>query len=252
MTGPSADLHSGQHGGAVANPIQGLAALISQLKDDRSRIQIPGFYDAVTPIGASLQALLDALPDNDAVYADSVGVSELYGEQGYGANAQKWFRPTLDCNGITGGYTGEGAKTIIPATASAKLSMRLVDGQDPDEIFASLTQYCQAHCPKGLNVKIKRHAGSKAYMADPDAPVIQMGKRALEAAFEYPAKLVGEGGSIPIVSELSSQLNAAVVLMGFNLPDDQIHAPNERFLVDHYYKGILATSLLMTALGGPK
>eukprot|EP01047_Picozoa_sp_COSAG01_P002576 COSAG01_NODE_69_length_28801_cov_10.460038_2_plen_452_part_00 len=236
------DLHSGQHGGAVHNPIHVLSRLLTQLKDNQGRILVPGFYDDVLPIQGPQQAALDQLSFDEAAYLQSLGTDTGFGERGFTNLAQRWYRPTLDCNGVWGGYTGEGSKTVLPAEASMKLSLRLVANQDPVKLAQVFDSYVQACCPAGVRFDVDTHAAGPAYVCVLDSLAMKAASQAVLHAFGKKPLLTGEGGSIPIVPMMAELLDADVVLMGFNLPDDAIHAPNERFLLAHFYKGIAAAA----------
>lgn len=242
VTGANSDLHSGQNGGAVPNPINALATIISKLKDDQGHVTIPGFYKDVLPISETLHQELLTLPHSDEAYAKGLGLSTLTGEPAFTSLERRWLRPTFDCNGIIGGYTGEGAKTVIPSQASAKLSMRLVANQNPQKIEAAFLAYLPSITPKGVTVEVKHHSLADPARVNPQDPAVQAGLRALEKAFGVKARLQGEGGTIPVVSEFEKQLGLPTVLMGFNLIDDCIHAPNERFSLANFQRGILASA----------
>lgn len=241
VKGPVRDLHSGQHGGVVKNPIHACAELLSKLKDDSDNVTIPGFYDDVRHLTDEERRLVANLPINDDAYKTSLNISDLVGDSRFSSNERKWFRPTLDCNGIYGGYTGEGAKTVIPSSASMKISMRLVSNQNPQKIKESFVTFCHEHCPKGVTLEIHDHSSAPAFMCDPTSAGVQAGLRALEETFHASPSLQGEGGSIPIISEIQHYITKDVVLMGLNFPDDQIHSPNERFYLENFKKGIEAS-----------
>lgn len=241
VTGPVRDLHSGQHGGVVMNPIQACAMVLASLKDENDNVTIPGFYDDVKTLTPHEKELVGLLPIDDEAYKQALNINDLVGDINFSSNERKWFRPTLDCNGIYGGYTGEGAKTVIPSKASMKISMRLVPNQDPMKIKELFVNFCQAHCPKGITLEINEHSSAPAFSCDTQSDGIKAGLRALEETFEAKASLQGEGGSIPIVSEIQKHITPDVVLMGLNFPDDQIHSPNERFYLENFRKGIEAS-----------
>ena len=241
VRGPNHDLHSGQLGGVVQNPIQTLSNLISMLKTKENRVSIPGFYDTVLPLSTNQASELDALAYSDASLKKELGVAELAKEKPFDTPSCLWFRPTLDCNGIEGGYIGEGAKTIIPSLAKAKISMRLVADQDPKKIFRAFKKMLIENTPKSCYIQIKALSLGSPYQIDRENPMLQTACKAIHAAFgKYPI-LQGEGGSIPITTVFKNNLNLDTILMGFNLPTDRIHSPNERFSLDHFYKGIHAS-----------
>ena len=242
VTGPKQDLHSGQHGGAVANPVQALAKIITDLKDDQGRVTIPGFYDDVVELSTELKSQLSELPFDETEYKQQLGVSELPGEKGYSVLERRWNRPTLDCNGFIGGYTGEGAKTIIPAKASAKVSMRLVANQDPQKITQYFEDYLKTLTPKGVEVSIKEFNSGSAAMMDITQLPFKAASDAVETVFNKKPVFHGEGGSIPIIAEFEKELGLQSILLGFNLPDDGIHGPNERFSLENYQNGILTVA----------
>ncbi|MEK9656837.1 MAG: dipeptidase [bacterium] len=245
----SGDLHSGQHGGAVHNPIDVLAHLLTQLKDKKGRIQIPGFYEDVLAISEAQKEALSSLDFCQDTYYQSLGAGKGFGEEGYNCLERRWYRPTLDCNGIWGGYTGEGSKTVLPAEASMKLSLRLVANQDPQRIKEALDRFVIACCPPHVSLSIQTEADGHAYHCNLDSKAMSAASVAIEKSFGKRPLLTGEGGSIPIVPMMATLLQADVVLMGFNLPDDAIHAPNERFLLDHFYKGINAAVVFYKDFG---
>jgi acetylornithine deacetylase/succinyl-diaminopimelate desuccinylase-like protein len=245
LRGCASDLHSGQHGGAVPNPIQALSQIISKLKDAKERVTVPGFYDSVLAIDPAMKRSMKRLPFDEKEYLKQVGAPELVGEKGYSALERRWLRPTLECNGIIGGYTGEGAKTVIPAVAKAKISMRLVANQDPAKIFEAFKAHVRSLSPKNVTVEILNHSLAFPARVRSDHPAVQAGLRALRKGFGKEPVFQGEGGTIPIVAEFERVLGLQTVLMGFNLPDDGIHAPNERFKLDNFYGGILAAGYFL-------
>lgn len=234
------DLHSGQQGGALLNPIHALAKMITQLKNDEGKIQIPGFYDDVLEMPAHLREQIAKLPFDEQAYQEELGATDLVGEKGYSTLERRWFRPTLDCNGIVGGYIQEGAKTVIPAKASAKFSMRLVPNQDPKKIEAMAKDYLKSIKPKGVTLTFIDHHGGHAYRVNPDHPVVDKAKAALKIAYGKDAVFQAEGGSIPVLPSMQAALGIDFILMGFNHSNDNIHAPNERFSLECFEKGIIA------------
>lgn len=247
-TGANSDLHSGQHGGPAPNPINALCTIVSQLKNETGKVQIPHFYDAVRPIPKTVHDDILTLNFDDTHYKKLLGVSNLIGEPEFTSLEKRWFRPTLDCNGIIGGYTGEGSKTIIPSVARVKLSMRLVADQDPKTIFQLAKAYIQSICPLGISLEFIEHSGGKPVQTDTAHPAFQAGIRAIQSVYEKPPICQGEGGSIPIISNLQDILKAPSVMIGLNLPDDKIHAPNERFSLENYFNGIRVSIAFLTEL----
>jgi acetylornithine deacetylase/succinyl-diaminopimelate desuccinylase-like protein len=252
LKGPAVDLHSGIYGGVVRNPANALCRIISNLHDDQGRITIAGFYDDVVSFGDDVRRELSALGHKDDMIKKESGVKEVYGESGYSSLERMWIRPTCDVNGIWSGYTGKGAKTVIPSIASAKVSMRLVPNQDPDKITAAFTRYIKAACPKEADVDVKLLGAAKPVLLPRDSTLIRAGKTALEKGFDLQAVFTGDGGSIPIVGTFQEALKAPVLLLGFGLLADNIHSPNERFKVDHYFRGIRTSALLLAEVGGLK
>ena len=241
------DLHSGQHGGAVPNAIECLAVLVSQLKNQTGVIQIPHFYEHVMPISSDLKHSISLLsPD---AYLHTSGAIGLHGEAGFDCHEQRWFRPTLEINGIWGGYTHAGEKTVIPATAHAKISMRLVGHQDPHEIYRHFYTYLQSLVPTYAELTCDLMSVAAPFFQDPSSRFVQAGLHALTKAFDIKASLQGDGGSIPVIPVLRDALNVPIVLMGFNQLDDCIHAPNERFRLLDYKRGILASAGFMQEVG---
>ncbi len=238
VRGPKRDLHSGSFGGAVDNPANVLSWMIAQLKDRYGRITIPGFYDNVRPLTAQEREAFAAIPFDPQQFADSIGVPALYGETGYSPLAWLWARPTLDVNGLWSGFQGKGAKTIIPATAGAKISMRLVPDQTAEEITEKAKQHLQHLAPPTVQVDITALYGGDPVLINPDSKPIQVALQALEQVYQAPAYLIREGGSIPIVGMLQTQLHATPVLMGFALPTENAHSPNEHFHLDNFYRGM--------------
>ncbi len=238
--GPGQDLHSGVFGGVVHNPAQALCELIAGMHDTDGRITLPGFYDSVRELPAEERQELARLPINDDYYLQQTGATALYGEKGYTPVERVGARPTLDVNGLLSGFTGEGSKTVIPAWAMAKISMRLVPDQDPKEVKTQLEQYLAEHCPDGIRWELKSMAGGKASMSDPHHPGAQALARALETVWGIRPVFKREGGSIPVVGDMQEILGVDSVLTGFGLPDDNIHSPNEKLHLPTWNKGIEA------------
>jgi acetylornithine deacetylase/succinyl-diaminopimelate desuccinylase-like protein len=239
VRGAKSDLHSGMYGGAAPNPFVALAQMISKLKDENGHILIPGFYDGIIPPSAEELAAWKSLPFDEEHYRRTeVGSRELVGEAGYSVLERTWARPTLDVHGIPGGFTGAGAKTVIPAKAVAKVSMRLVPGMTPAKAFAQYKSYVEKIAPRGVDVDVRLiHAGD-ACLVRVDNPYIQAATRALKEVWDKETVFIRSGGSIPIVGDFDRHLGVPSVMMGFGLPDDNIHAPNEKFHLKNFELGI--------------
>ncbi len=249
VEGPSQDLHSGSFGGAVLNPVNALARILAQLQDASGKVLVPGFYDRVRKLGPRERASTKRLPFRRAEWLASAGDPPSdWGERGFHVLERIWARPTLDVNGIWGGYQGEGAKTIIPARAGAKVSMRLVPDQTPDEILRKFGAYVKRIAPREVKVSVRSLHGGEAFLAPTDAPAFKATERALERAFGRKPVLVREGGSIPFTATIQAALGCPVILMGFGLPDENSHAPNERLELENYEKGILSAIYLYEEL----
>ncbi len=238
VTGPNRDLHSGLYGGAVANPINVLTKMIASLHDENKHITIPGFYDKVIELSKEERAKMAEAPFNLAAYKKSIGIGAVEGEAGYTTNERNSIRPTLDVNGIWGGYQGEGAKTVIPSKAHAKISMRLVPDQDWEEIAALLKNHLQNIAPKSVTVEVKVLHGGESYVTPVDGIEFQAASQAMQATFGKTPVPQRSGGSIPIVALFERELKSKTVLMGFGLDSDAIHSPNEHFGVWNFLKGI--------------
>jgi len=249
VQGPAVDLHSGAYGGAVVNPANALATIIAGLRDDRGRVTIPGFYDQVRGLSEAEKESLTRLPFNEEGLREEVGATELAGEEGYGSLERIWARPTLDVNGLLSGYTGEGAKTVLPARAMAKVSMRLVPDQDYREIEQLFTAHVQSLAPPGVTVEVEALHGGQPWKAEPEGPLFGAAERALEQAFGRAPVYIREGGSIPIVQAFQTTFAAPVVLIGFGLPGENAHAPNEWLSLDNFHRGALSIALLYAELG---
>lgn len=238
VTGPNRDLHSGLYGGAVANPINILSKMIAALHDENNHITIPGFYDKVVEASREERKEMGKAPFDENEYKKALDIRQVYGEHGYTTNERNSIRPTLDVNGIWGGYTGEGAKTVIPSQAFAKISMRLVPNQDWKEITQLFTEYFEKLAPEAVRVKVTPHHGGQAYVTPIDHIGYQAASKAYQATFgKVPIPQRG-GGSIPIVSLFEKELGSKTILMGFGLDSDAIHSPNEHFGIANYLKGI--------------
>ena len=238
VTGPNRDLHSGLYGGAVANPINVLAKMIAQLHDDQNRITIPGFYDKVEELSKKEREEMGKAPFDLEDYKSALDLSDVQGEEGYTTAERQSIRPTLDVNGIWGGYTGEGAKTVIASKAHAKISMRLVPHQNWEEISALFAQHFKAIAPKGVRVEVNAHHGGTPYVTPIDHTGYQAAHKAYHDTFGVEPFPQRGGGSIPIVALFEEVLNVKSVLMGFGLDSDAIHSPNEHFGLFNFYKGI--------------
>jgi acetylornithine deacetylase/succinyl-diaminopimelate desuccinylase-like protein len=249
LRGTSTDLHSGSFGGAVANPAFVLAQVLSQMKDRGGHVKIPGFYDDVRELTEREREEFKRLPFNEKQYRKSLGAPKLHGETGYSTLERTWARPTFEVNGLLSGFTGEGAKTVIPATAMAKISMRLVPNQDPDKIAALFEAYVKKVAPKSVELKVTRMHGGKPWMTDLDNAYIQAAARAIELGFNRSPVYTREGGSIPVVATFQSELGAPTVLFGFGTPDENAHAPNEKLDLDNFFGGIVASAYLYEEIG---
>jgi len=238
VTGPNRDLHSGLYGGAVANPINILAKMIASLHDENNHITIPGFYDKVEELSKEERAEMAKAPFSIEAYKKALNIEDVYGEKGYTTNERNSIRPTLDVNGIWGGYTGEGAKTVIASKAYAKISMRLVPNQDWKEITKLFKTHFEGLAPAGATVKVTPHHGGQGYVTPIDNIGYQAASMAYEQSFGKKPIPQRSGGSIPIVALFEQELKSKTILMGFGLDSDAIHSPNEHFGVFNYYKGI--------------
>ncbi len=238
VTGPNSDLHSGSFGGSVHNPIQALSEMIASLHDKNGRITVKGFYDDVRSLSKAERAAYKKLPWNDKKYAKQLGVRELYGEKRFTTLERLWARPTLECNGIWGGYIGEGAKTVLPSKAFAKISMRLVPDQSSARISRLFEQHFKKIAPKTVQVSVKALHGGEPAITPIDSPGVQAAVVALEKGFGKKPLYQREGGSIPIVVQFKEILGLDTVLLGFGLPDENAHAPNEFINLDNFFGGM--------------
>ena len=238
VTGPNRDLHSGVYGGAVANPITILAKMIASCHDENNHITIPGFYDDVVEATADERKLMAAAPFDEQAYKKDLDVQELWGEKGFSTNERTGIRPTLELNGIWGGYTGEGAKTVLPSKAYAKISARLVPNQSAAKITEKLISYFQSIAPAGVTVKASEHHGGEPYMTPIDSKAYKAAAAAIKETFGKDPVPVRGGGSIPICALFEKELGIKIVFMGFGLDSDNLHSPNEKFNIENYYKGI--------------
>ena len=238
VTGPNRDLHSGVYGGAVANPITILAKMIASCHDENNHITIPGFYDDVVEATAEERKLMAAAPFNEQEYAADLGVQKLWGEKGFTTNERTGIRPTIEVNGIWGGYQGEGAKTVLPGKAFAKISARLVPNQSSEKITAKLLEYFKSIAPLSVTVSAFEHHGGEPYMTPIDSKAYQAAAKAITTTFGKEPIPVRGGGSIPICALFEKELGIKIVFMGFGLDSDNLHSPNEKFNLENYYKGI--------------
>jgi acetylornithine deacetylase/succinyl-diaminopimelate desuccinylase-like protein len=249
LKGTASDLHSGMYGGAVANPAFVLVQLLSQMKDKSGRIRIPGFYDDVVELNPEERAEFEKLPFNEKRYRNELGAPKLFGETGYSTLERVWGRPTFEVNGLMSGFTGEGAKTVIPALAMAKVSMRLVPNQDPKKIGDLFEAYVQKIAPKTVELKVTRMHGGKPWVTDFHSSYVQAAARAIEQAFGQRPVFTREGGSIPVVSTFQEVLGLPCVLFGIGLPDENAHAPNEKLDLTNFHNGVIATAMLYDEIG---
>lgn len=238
ITGPSRDLHSGTYGGGINNPLNVLGHLIARLKDERGHILIPGFYDRVRPLTVEERELLGTFPLDEEKWLGEAGAPILWGEPEYSLVERISARPTLDVTGMYGGYIGEGTKTVLPSHAHAKISMRLVPDQEPGEIAELFEKFARSILPPSVTIKMRVAGMSRAALLDRDTPTMRAAAAAYEATFNHPVVFMREGGSIPVVNQFKSDLQLPTVLMGFGLPGDHIHSPNERFYLPNFYSGI--------------
>lgn len=248
LEGPSHDLHSGGYGGSVPNPANVLVELLATLHDKDGRVNIPGFYDDVLPLSKSERDEWAKLPHKDEELMRDLKLTGLVGETGYTTIERQWARPTLDINGLTSGYQGHGAKTIIPAKSSAKVSMRLVPNQDPIKIEAAFKKTLRERCPKNVKIDFAEHGKSAAVITPREGPATAAAVRAVEQAFGKKPVLTRTGGSIPVVGQIKSILGIDTLLVGFGLPDDRVHSPNEKFDLDNLYRGTTASAILYDEL----
>ncbi len=248
VRGPAHDLHSGQYGGAVVNPANALCAMIAALHDAEGRVAVPGFYDAVRPLAPEERQALARVPFDEAVFRAATGRAGGYGESGYSTVERLWARPTLDVNGIVSGWTGVGAKTVLPAFATAKISARLVPDQEPAGIGRLLREHLERIAPPGVQVTVRELHGAAPVIVDRRLPAVQAAAWALEQVFGQPAVFAREGGTVPVVATLQSLLHIPPVLIGFGLPDDHVHGPDEKFGLEQLARGTLTLTLLLERL----
>lgn len=252
VTGPNSDLHSGMYGGAVVNPATALSRIIASFHDADGRVAIPGFYDTVRPFPEHVRAGMRELPFDEADFMRHLDVSALGGEPGYSTLEKLWTRPTCEVNGLLSGYTGEGAKTVLPGRSMAKVSCRLVPDQDPAVIHRLLEQHVRAVAPAGVTVTVTALHGGHPWRADLEGPLYDAAARALTAAFGRAPVITGEGGSIPVVNDFARLLGAPVLLVGFGLPGENAHAPDEWISQDNFRRGMRAIAALWDELAPPR
>jgi acetylornithine deacetylase/succinyl-diaminopimelate desuccinylase-like protein len=238
LRGPAMDLHSGIFGGSVANPATELSRILAKLHDDDGRIAIKGFYDKVLPVEDWERKLWSALPYTERNWLETTGSPALAGEKGFSFLERVWARPTAEVNGLAGGYQGEGSKTIIPGTAMAKISFRLVPRQDPFELKTSITDFLKQECPKSVEMEIISQHEGKPYLVKPDSEFGKAAQEALRKTFDRPIAFIREGGSIPITQSFKEILGIDTLLLGLALPDAKVHSPNENFPVENLHAGI--------------
>ncbi len=238
LQGPDHDLHSGRFGGAVPNPANALAKLLAGMHDEQGRVTLPGFYTKVRPLTDDERNDLAKSPEDEAWWKEQAGVDTLSGELGYTPTERATARPTLDVNGLLSGFTGEGSKTVLPSRAMAKLSMRLVPDQTPAETEASLHQYLEENMPPGIRWEVINHAGGPPGIIDRESPAVKAAGRAFEKTWGKSPLFLREGGSVPVVGIIQHELNVPSLMLGFGLPDDNLHAPNEKFHLPNFYRGI--------------
>jgi acetylornithine deacetylase/succinyl-diaminopimelate desuccinylase-like protein len=248
LHGPSRDLHSGIYGGTVDNPAMALSQLLAQLRDKNGRVAVPGFYDDVAPLSAYERKQMARFPMSASAYRKLVGAPQLFGERGYSYVEQRSARPTVEINGLTSGYQGEGSKTIIPASATAKLTFRLVPNQNPGKVRQAILKRLRALRPPTVKMTVKAGHGGEPYLVSPTAPLAQAALRTLKQAFGHEPIMMREGGSIPIVTQFKKILKADALLLGLALPDDNAHSPNEKFSLDCFEKGMRMSALLWPEL----
>ena len=249
VRGPETDLHSGSYGGAVMNPAMALARILATMHDADGHIAIEGFYDDVRDWGDVARRQMKQLPFDEKGFRGETGSPELFGEKGYSTLERLWMRPTCEVNGLLSGYTGEGAKTVLPAVAMAKVSCRLVPDQRPEKIEQLMRAHVERVCPAGVEATVRPLHGGNPWRADLGGPLFDAARRALATAFDREPVITGEGGSIPVVGDFQRILNAPVLLVGFGLPGENAHAPNEWLSEENFYKGMRAMAALWEELG---
>ena len=244
LSNSAADLHSGLHGGIVLNPNRALVQLLAKLWDSNGKVAVPHFYDAVNPLSKEEKGKLD-MEFNEKEYQSRFQANAFAPEPGFSPRETNLIRPVLEINGICGGYTGKGFKTVIPSMAMAKISCRLVPDQDPKQIVQNISTFLTSHTPKGMQLKITTLQGAKAFRSSFDSPIVKMVAKSYEEVLRKPCRYLLGGGSIPIVRDLSEVSGAGVVIMGFGLDEDAIHAPNEHFGVDRFEQGFMTMARIL-------
>ncbi|HEV3416236.1 MAG TPA: dipeptidase, partial [Pirellulales bacterium] len=252
LTGPKQDLHSGTFGGAVTNPAGALCRMIAALVDKEGRIQVPGFYDDVVALTEQERQQFISLAFDEAAFMRQIDVAGLSGEAGFSTLERRWARPTCDVNGLTSGYQGQGAKTVLPARASAKFSFRLVPNQDPKKISGTLERMLRGLLPPGIKMELIDFHGAPGVVVPLDSPYMAAAIRAIERSFGRKPVFMREGGSIPIVTTFREQLGVDTLLLGWGLDDDNAHSPNEKFNIADFHRGIQASAYLWAELGAVK
>jgi acetylornithine deacetylase/succinyl-diaminopimelate desuccinylase-like protein len=250
LRGPSADLHSGIFGGSVANPATVLSRMVAELHDDYGRIAIPGFYDRVLPLEQWERDLWAKLPYTESAWLATTGSRRISGEEGYTFLEQVWARPTAEVNGLLSGYQGEGPKTIVPSRAIAKLSFRLVPGQDPAELRPVIEGFFKQQCPDSVEMEIVQQHSGKAYLVKPDSAFGKAAQKALFETFGQPVAFIREGGSVPITQSFKEILGIDTLLLGLALPDCKVHSPNENFAIENFHAGIRLNQKLLEQIAG--
>jgi acetylornithine deacetylase/succinyl-diaminopimelate desuccinylase-like protein len=248
VKGPNRDLHSGSFGGSVTNPANALAQILAGLIDHKGRVTVPGFYDDVVPLSQRERKEMAALPFDEKHYFEQIGVAGATGEAGYTSLERRWARPTFDISGLWSGYQGEGAKTVLPATAGAKFSFRLVPNQDPAKITAGLKRKLKELCPLGVELDLVEHHSAPGVLVPLESPYVEAAARAIQYAFGRQPVFTREGGSIPIVTSFHQQLKADALLLGWGQDDDAAHSPNEKFSLADFHRGIKASARLWEEL----
>ena len=242
--GPNRDLHSGGFGGAVNNPANALAFMLSKIKDDDGRIQVPGFYDDVIDMSDDERSQFNGLDFSDDQFKADLGIDEVFGEDGFTTLERRWGRPTFDINGLWSGYQGEGAKTVLPAEAGAKFSFRLVPAQDPDKVYEALKQLLTEICPPGIRFALKNHHGAPGFVLPLGSPFMAVASRAIETGFGTAPVFIRSGGSIPVVNQFKQMLGIDTLLLGWGQNDDNLHSPDEKFSLADFHKGIHSSACL--------
>jgi len=248
LTGPNRDLHSGSFGGAVINPVNALCRLMGMLHDDQGRIQIPGFYDSVIALTAEERAQFASLPFDESEWLADLGTDAPAGEVGFSSNERRWARPTCDINGISGGYTGEGPKTIVPSKATAKITCRLVPDQNPEQLTTALKTFLADNLQPGLKFEFTSQHGAPASVADLNSPYMAAAKSAIEKSFDSVPVMVREGGSIPVVGSFKEILGVDTLLLGWGQNSDNLHSPDEHFSIEDFHRGTAASAYLWKEL----